>query len=1344
MNKKFLSAILFGALMVTSTGTFVSCKDYEDDIQDVQEQVNANKSECTAGIQALQNQLTSLQGALSAAQSDADAKFKTAQASAEAAAKAAQAAQAAADAAQATGDAAGVAAAAADAKAQAAQASADAAAAAAAQAKADAIAKAIKEAEELKAWVVSQNYVTEEALAEALLPISAKIAAVETSLDEIWVYINEKLSADDQAAFKAIMTMQEELAIQQETLDNYKLFMDDLNAELTTTREELQEAITALNNLLEDANKNQEELWAELTWTKNELSAAITAVNNLIADETGKLWEELTLIKSELSAAITALNNLLEKETGELWAEIQLAKDELYGAITALGNIHADDKEALMNEINEILKANKITSETLAALIVTQADDKAELQNEIQQILLENAKLTESLSALYTIHGEDNDLLWAELTSSREELQEAITALSNLMGDEDAKLWNEINQLVQQNVTTSETLSTLYTMIQDLDAAHAADKKAIEDKIEAAKGELSKLISSELEALNVTIADMKDEMTAIWGEIASNHNEVNQTITSVYNQLLDLEANLGTLKTLVKTRLTALLFAPSTYVDGIEAIAFRTLKYNPLTIDEDYVVTTANDHITLSDGKTEASYYVSPSHIDLNEITAWNVLLNDAQNFNSSRAAVAPITATVKSLENGKLTLNLKKNHVEAFGGYGDEFKIMALQAELKAEEGETAALVTSDWARIFEAHYLPQIHATDYKAEVHLWDYATAKAAQEGELIIKQSDYKTPINLNELVTVCLSDTEKDVEEAEEIKLTAAQMEAYGLKFEFNLLDEYLLKTEQDVEETNQELFAKITEEGGIYTLNSLAIGSDKMNENADAVGREPLVQVILWDTENNEIVDVNYFKVKWTAVTDSKELGELESFKHDFACETAFADTVKTLKMNEFFYTELNMSKEQFHHIYKPENSPKGFILYDEEGNELAAAYAGKIKQIKAEGSTTTYNIVWNFTTSNVTPEEWAAKKVQRTVYMKYVNETNKAETITFSMSREFTIPEMGLGAGYVQTYWSYPEGTKLEVANTEKVFQVNPALTTDKYYGIANYTTCRLITNLLHGYNVAGIDADKLTISDIANEYTAETKFVFDGLRAAAMNEDWSVSEDGTILYVDGVEAAQISEVNDKAYIKLYETDNYNVATEAAKTLVGQMIPVQIVGTHCSGYTTVLDSYLVHFIEPLAASFNMKDGELKDLLTGGSFLDIRTAISVKEKFGLYRDVIYATEDGKLATNEELVGWYAVEPAVWDLAKATTNLSIEGNNLVITDKFETLFSEHEDKYQIEVEKSSKGNPKSLKFTNFSGTHIQQAFKVRIPVYVKTKWNSMLTDQPDYIEVTIVPGDYDK
>ena len=50
MNKKFLSAILFGALMVTSTGTFVSCKDYDDEI----DEINATLTDLKSQISALQ------------------------------------------------------------------------------------------------------------------------------------------------------------------------------------------------------------------------------------------------------------------------------------------------------------------------------------------------------------------------------------------------------------------------------------------------------------------------------------------------------------------------------------------------------------------------------------------------------------------------------------------------------------------------------------------------------------------------------------------------------------------------------------------------------------------------------------------------------------------------------------------------------------------------------------------------------------------------------------------------------------------------------------------------------------------------------------------------------------------------------------------------------------------------------------------------------------------------------------------------------------------------------------------------------------------------------------------
>ncbi len=48
MNKKFLSAILFGALMVSSTGTFVSCKDYDDDIDRIDKELTDLKSQIAA------------------------------------------------------------------------------------------------------------------------------------------------------------------------------------------------------------------------------------------------------------------------------------------------------------------------------------------------------------------------------------------------------------------------------------------------------------------------------------------------------------------------------------------------------------------------------------------------------------------------------------------------------------------------------------------------------------------------------------------------------------------------------------------------------------------------------------------------------------------------------------------------------------------------------------------------------------------------------------------------------------------------------------------------------------------------------------------------------------------------------------------------------------------------------------------------------------------------------------------------------------------------------------------------------------------------------------------------
>ena len=68
MNKKFLSAILFGALMVGSTGTFTSCKDYDDDIKDLQGQLDKK-----ASLDELNSKVSALEAAINGAKTDATA-----------------------------------------------------------------------------------------------------------------------------------------------------------------------------------------------------------------------------------------------------------------------------------------------------------------------------------------------------------------------------------------------------------------------------------------------------------------------------------------------------------------------------------------------------------------------------------------------------------------------------------------------------------------------------------------------------------------------------------------------------------------------------------------------------------------------------------------------------------------------------------------------------------------------------------------------------------------------------------------------------------------------------------------------------------------------------------------------------------------------------------------------------------------------------------------------------------------------------------------------------------------------------------------------------------------------
>ena len=80
MRKKYLSALLFGALLFASTGTFTSCKDYDDEINGLQEQVDK-----LATKEDMEAKLTQMQTAVTSAQTSAQEALTTAQQALEAA-----------------------------------------------------------------------------------------------------------------------------------------------------------------------------------------------------------------------------------------------------------------------------------------------------------------------------------------------------------------------------------------------------------------------------------------------------------------------------------------------------------------------------------------------------------------------------------------------------------------------------------------------------------------------------------------------------------------------------------------------------------------------------------------------------------------------------------------------------------------------------------------------------------------------------------------------------------------------------------------------------------------------------------------------------------------------------------------------------------------------------------------------------------------------------------------------------------------------------------------------------------------------------------------------------------
>ena len=908
-------------------------------------------------------------------------------------------------------------------------------------------------------------------------------------------------------------------------------------------------------------------------------------------------------------------------------------------------------------------------------------------------------------------------------------LQEQIDKKASL-----EELQNQIDAMqtdVDAAMTAAEEAKTKAQ--EALDKANAAGSGDVTaEQLETLKNDLQ----TQIDKL-ASLEEVKAEISALKEEIANSYasEETVNALTEKVNTLSDKVASI------IGKRLTSLVFAPTTYIDGIEAIKFATLSYKPWsTLLAD--ATDGTTEITINDGTAKAEYYVSPSTVDPESITSLTFIANTAENISSRAGEEAPISVASYELKDGKLTLNLKKETTSSFGeGDENKFTIVSLKAETKLSEEEekngTDPYVYSDWARLYETSVTPYIHYTKYENTTeseqaedfttddentvvtentipHFYPYselhnATAENGvndTDGKGIILTIPYNANgTDLAELVDVC--DKNGGTYDAA----------SYDLAFEFNAVDYYLQDSPEQA--TNQKEFIKI-EGSKIY-----ATSRNGQLNNKDAIGREPLIQVVLKDTKNNKVVDVRYFKVKWTTANVVEDLGNLKEFTATYSCGEVYANTVLTADMNDKIYAHINISKEDFHRLYELDKNVYA-SLEDVKANK-AATNLGSLEDIEAGGSTTTHNLKWDFdiATNAVTQAEYEAGTATRTVYGVYRNVNDDNDMYVFALTLKLDVPQMSLTKGYMQAYWNTSD---LTATNTNKTFQVNPALTSDITYGTTNFTDCQIVGDIKDGYYTKPATVVELI------ENAEEANFIFDEDRVVTeLGTGWTISTDGKTLYKDLITAATI---NDNGVIQLYEGNtpgkNGN-PTEAARALLGKDVPVKLNGSYCE-LNDELDHFKVNFMNPLTLAITQPEGSFHDLRTGGSSISVKGLALVKEAFGEKRVVLgNGAVDG-------LKDWYIVEDVTWDVAHATTNLKVDGNNLVISDDVTATPWSAITTIYPKMELAIDNDKQELTFNNASGTHLQQTYQIAIPVYVKTKWNPELVDgSTTYVVIDVLP-----
>lgn len=542
-----------------------------------------------------------------------------------------------------------------------------------------------------------------------------------------------------------------------------------------------------------------------------------------------------------------------------------------------------------------------------------------------------------------------------------------------------------------------------------------ADFKAKFD--EYFQGEFDKAFK---EAIRISCAKDGEVDKAIYAAL-------NPAVEALETKISNLNERIDAVLGIIADRLSSIALVPQYYYDGVPAILFETIAYNPLADDKENVEAVAPSHIgdqnswlvnqfkNYTSAESVAQFRLNPRTVGVD--CADFSLVGDKADYVFTRAAAPAAPVSIVGTpsydpKTGYATFKVKKNEkINTDKNDNKNLDIVALKAVLKkgltdAEKKlDAKPEVYSEFVHVNEIAYTADQLAISDKAKLadKKADHEYAKTFTEAtkNAYVYKMPYDAPFDLKALVATCINSEIFTSGLENVIDHANLDLEKYGLHYEFSVAQSKYPVTSAGTTTDQQTVIKCVDRLGGIFKV----MDANGVEYNQEAIGRTPIVRVDLKHGEN--IVTRAFIKLVISVKKASDNISIMDNQK-EFVVKCP--DTKETMKydvekLRKDLYRVLNISHVDFWNLYDVE---KAYVK--KNGKDLAAFPVPTLVDGIADDGKATKEVYWEFTHGQVGKIGQGAKvegylvlKNKLDLYSKYPT------TVTFKFTANFRLPKVG-----------------------------------------------------------------------------------------------------------------------------------------------------------------------------------------------------------------------------------------------------------------------------------------------------------------------------------------------